>query len=297
VREEWLRRLWWLPSAHWQSPARAVESAAEEEPNMSSTDRSSETKVVVVLPAYNEAAVIERVLRDIHAALDDAAFPRHELVVVDDGSHDNTAAIVEGLVAELPIHLERHDGNKGLGRALRTGLVAASKRVGPDDVVLTTESDGTQPSDVLPKLARAILSGYDFAVATPLADEEGFRGVPLYRRVLSRGANVLYSGLFSVHTLRDYTNLVRGLRGATLHRAIERYGTEGIITRRGFEAVPELILKLRPLLPKIYEIPLVIDHSVLERESQLPLGRTIRASLTLIATEMLARAERRLGNL
>ena len=255
------------------------------------------TKIVVVLPAFNESAVIDRVLREIHEELGRAGFRHHEMVVVDDGSHDATAAVVEGLIGELPIHLERHDGNQGLGRALRTGLVSAARRVGPSDIVLTTESDGTQPASVLPLLARAILDGYDFAVATPLADEEGFRGVALYRRVLSRGANILYSGLFAIHTLRDYTNLVRGMRGATLHRAIERYGTEGLITRRGFEAVPELILKLRPLMPRIYEIPLVIDHSLMERESQMDVGRTIRASLILIGSEMLARAQRRLGDL
>ncbi|GMV41688.1 MAG: dolichol-phosphate mannosyltransferase [Myxococcales bacterium] len=254
-------------------------------------------RVIVVLPAYNEAAVIARVLHEVHDELDRAGFLDHELLVVDDGSHDNTAAIVESVMGELPVVLERHDGNQGLGRALRTGLVAAAKRVGANDVVLTTESDGTQPASVLPELVRAILSGYDFAVATPLADEEGFRGVPLHRRVLSRGANVLYSGLFSIHTLRDYTNLVRGMRGGTLQRAIDRYGSEGLITRRGFEAVPELILKLRPLMPKIFEIPLVIDHSLMQRESQLPVARTIRASLLLIGTEMLARAQRRIGDL
>jgi dolichol-phosphate mannosyltransferase len=254
-------------------------------------------KVVVVLPAYNEAAVIQRVLREISGELGRHGFPEHVLIVVDDGSADDTAALAQEMVAELPVQVEQHHGNQGLGRALRTGLVAAARICAPDDVVLTTESDGTQPAAVLPTLARAVLDGYDFAVATPLADEEGFRGVPLYRRVLSRGANVLYSSLFPIHTLQDYTNLVRGMRGRTLLRAIERYGTEGLVTRRGFEAVPELILKLRPLLPRIYEIPLVIDHSAMERESQMNVARTIRASLILISTEMLARAQRRLGDL
>ena len=116
-------------------------------------------------------------------------------------------------------------------------------------------------------------------------------------RVLSRGANILYSSLFGIHTLRDYTNLVRAFRGRIILRALERYGTEGVIIRRGFESVPELVLKLRPLLPRVFELPLVIDHSVLERESQMPVLRTIRASSILIAVEMLARVQRRLGDL
>ena len=254
-------------------------------------------RIVAVLPAYNEAAVIRRVLRDIDAALRTAGFGRPDFVIVDDGSRDGTGDIVRELSGELPIRLLEHGENRGLGRALRTGLVAAAEGLAPNDVVLTTEADGTQPADVLPQLVREVEEGYDFVVATPLADPTGFRGVPLYRRVLSRGANVLYSNLFPIHTLRDYTNLVRALRGHILLRAIERYGTEGLINRRGFESVPELILKLRPLLPRVRELPLVIDHSVLERESQMPVLRTIRASSILIASEMLARLQRRLGDL
>lgn len=253
--------------------------------------------VLVVLPAYNEGSVIARLLDDIHLELLRAGFANHHLLVVDDGSHDDTAARVREAATRLPVELVRHDGNQGLGRALRTGLVAAAKRIGPDDIVITTEADGTQPTEVLPKLARAVLDGRDFVVATPLVDPEGFRGVPFYRRFLSRGANILYSSLFPIHTLHDYTNLVRAMRGEILLRAVERYGTEGLIARRGFESVPELILKLRPLLPKIEEIPLVIDHSVLARESSMPVARTIRASLILVGVEMLARAQRRLGDL
>lgn len=254
-------------------------------------------RVVVVLPAYNESAVIQRVLREIAGAFRTAGDPTPDFVVVDDGSEDDTAALVQELEGELPIRLVEHGENRGLGRALRTGLVAAAKGLGPDDVVVTTEADGTQPADVLPRLVRAIEAGYDFVVATPLADREGFRGVPFYRRVLSRGANILYSSLFGIHTLRDYTNLVRAFRGRIILRALERYGTEGVIIRRGFESVPELVLKLRPLLPRVFELPLVIDHSVLERESQMPVLRTIRASSILIAVEMLARVQRRLGDL
>lgn len=253
--------------------------------------------VVVVLPAFNEAAVIEQLLRDIDAALTGAGYPDHELLVVDDGSRDDTAARVSALQDELPIVLVRHDGNQGLGRALRTGLVAARERVGEHDVVVTTESDGTQPVEILPQLVRAIEAGHDVAVGSPLRAAVGFHGVKWHRRLLSRGANVLYARLFPIHTLEDYTILVRGLSGGLLRRAVEAYGTQGLIVRRGFEGVPELVLKLRPLRPRITEIPLTIDHTRLRRKSQMPILRTIRASLILIAIEMIARAQRRMGDL
>jgi len=254
-------------------------------------------RVVVVLPAYNESASIEGVLRQAHEALDAAGFSNHEFIVVNDGSRDDTAARARSLTGELEITVIEHAGNQGLGRAVRTGLVAAAARVGPHDVVLTTESDGTQPVDVLPKLVRAVLDGDDFVVGSPLASAEGFRGVPFHRRLLSRGANLIYANLFPIHTLEDYTVLVRGIRGEVLRRAVEAYGTHGLIVRRGFEGVHELVLKLRPLLPRVREIPITIDHTRLRRKSQMPIARTIRAALILVAIELLARAQRRMGDL
>jgi len=204
---------------------------------------------------------------------------------------------VRAIADELPVRLVEHARNEGLGVALRSGLNAAIEGAAEDDVIVTTEADGTQPVAVLPEMVRAVEAGYDFVVATPLVDATGFKGVPFYRRFLSRGANLLYSTLFPIHTLHDYTNLVRAMRAGIVLRAIRRYGTEGIVTRRGFESVPELILKLRPLLPRILELPLVIDHSVLQRPSQMNILRTIRASSILVGTELLARLMRRLGDL
>lgn len=255
-------------------------------------------RVVVVLPAYNEAAVIQRVLREIHATLSGAGMTAHEFIVVNDGSRDETATLARALQGELEVTVIDHDGNQGLGRALRTGLIAAARRIGPGDVVVTTESDGTQPTDVLPALVRAAATGHDLVVGSPLAAAaEGFRGVPWHRRVLHRGANVLYSKLFPIHTLEDYTVLVRAMSGQMLLRAVESYGTDGLIVRRGFEGVHELVLKLRPLRPRVLEIPITVDHSKLERKSQMPIARTIRAALILVGIELLARAQRRMGDL
>jgi len=82
----------------------------------------------VVLPAFNEEANIEDVVRKCAAYLSERV-PEYELLVVDDGSRDRTGPIIDGLVKEFsrlrPLH---HPQNRGYGAALRTGFDAAVKR-------------------------------------------------------------------------------------------------------------------------------------------------------------------------
>lgn len=82
----------------------------------------------VVLPAFNEEANIEKVVRHCVAYLEPAV-PDYELLVVNDGSRDRTGDILNRLAAELPrLRPLHHPQNRGYGAALRTGFDAATKR-------------------------------------------------------------------------------------------------------------------------------------------------------------------------
>lgn len=82
----------------------------------------------VVLPAFNEEANVERVVRDCAAYLA-ARVPDYELLVVNDGSRDRTGEILDNLTKEFPrLRPQHHPQNRGYGAALRTGFDAATKR-------------------------------------------------------------------------------------------------------------------------------------------------------------------------
>lgn len=82
----------------------------------------------VVLPAFNEEANIEQVVRDCVAYLD-GRIPDYELLVVNDGSRDRTGEILNRLAGEIPrLRPLHHPQNRGYGAALRTGFDAAAKR-------------------------------------------------------------------------------------------------------------------------------------------------------------------------
>jgi glycosyltransferase involved in cell wall biosynthesis len=103
-------------------------------------ESTDSVQVSIVLPAYNEANAIERVIREIREAMKDTPYS-HEILVVDDGSEDNTVELAEG----LGVRVIRHPENRGSGASRRTGIRSAL-----GEWIVMTDADGTYPADAIP---------------------------------------------------------------------------------------------------------------------------------------------------
>jgi len=116
----------------------------------------------VVIPAFNETARLGPYLADIRAHLD-AAYPaNYEVLVIDDGSTDDTAGLVRRASASWPqLKLLQHTINQGKGAAVRTGVLAAAGRR-----VLFADADGATPIVEEWRLSAAIAKGAAVAVAS-----------------------------------------------------------------------------------------------------------------------------------
>jgi len=101
-------------------------------------------RVCVVVPAYNEAAHIAEGLRELDAVLRGTDWD-YEIVVVDDGSEDGTAAAAAG--AGAGARVLQHRRNRGYGAALKTGIAASTH-----EWILITDADGTYPPESIPAL-------------------------------------------------------------------------------------------------------------------------------------------------
>lgn len=166
--------------------------------------RHSFTNGVVVIPAYNEAARIAGVLEAVKAVVGPM-----EIVVVDDGSTDDTAAVAEragATVLRLPT-------NQGYGVALQAGYLYAGRRGA--DVVVQLDADGQHDPSSIPTLLQALEKEH-----TDVVLGSRFLGAPTYRPPWARRiGQAFFRTLLNALTRSRYTDPTSGfqaIRGSAL---------------------------------------------------------------------------------
>jgi glycosyltransferase involved in cell wall biosynthesis len=151
------------------------------------SDAAPQRRLTIVLPALNEEANIESAVMQA-TAVASRHCTDHEVIVVDDGSTDQTSAIVEKMAAEdRRIRLVRHEVNRGYGGALKSGFLAATM-----DLVFFTDSDNQFDLDELGVFIDLIQS------VDVVAGYRIKRRDPFFRRLNARAWNYLVRALFYV---------------------------------------------------------------------------------------------------
>ncbi len=157
---------------------------------MQPPEMSSDKRVSIILPAKNEAASLKKLLPALRAA-----YPQAEILVVDDGSTDETVAVCQ-----------KH-GVTALSRPYSIGnggAIKAGARVATGEILVFMDADGQHDSSDVPKLLSALDQGYDMVVG---ARDEGSQAS------LGRGlANGLYNRLASWMTGQKIKDLTSGFR-------------------------------------------------------------------------------------
>jgi glycosyltransferase involved in cell wall biosynthesis len=138
----------------------------------------------IVVPVKDEAGNAAPLAREIAAALKDE--PSYEIIFVDDGSSDSTAAELGELRPALPVRILKHSRNLGQSRALRTGISSARS-----EIIVTLDGDGqNDPSDI-PKLLNLFRRETSKASFAMVAGERAKRRDSLSKRLASRIGNGL----------------------------------------------------------------------------------------------------------
>ncbi len=198
--------------------------------------------ISIIIPAYNEEALLGETLRAVRASADVGGAP-YEIIVVDDGSTDGTAAAVEHWGAEHDGILLLRQQNQGKGAAIR----AAIPHITGEIVVIQDADMEYDPAEV-PALIEPIVRGAADAVyGSRLSGGKPQRAYLFWHRVGNRFLSLLTGVLYNT-TLTDMETGYKAFRADVL-RSLN-------LTRSDFTIEPELTGELCRRKLRIYEIPI-----------------------------------------
>ena len=240
---------------------------------------------VFVIPAFNEEANVPRLLADLESR--PQLWQGGRVLLVDDGSTDNTIEAAEAHDGELPVDVLAQVRNQGPGRAFDRGFREALADPADDGLIVTMESDTTSDLGALETMMEAAGRGADIVLASH-HDGGELVNVARHRRFLSRAASsaIRRSGGIDARTVSSF---FRVYRAAVLERGYDRYGDD-LIRERGFACKAEILMKLTRLGITVAEVPVVLDWSRREGESKMKVLPTMGGYARVMARQALARS-------
>ncbi len=233
---------------------------------------SDRPEVSVVVPMFNEEENVEATVERLKGALEPLKCA-YEIVLVNDGSTDNTHAVAQAVSAREPgVTLVSYPTNRGRGKAMRVGFAESAGRF-----LCTTEADLSYGEDIIVRMVSELKGSpdLDMVVASPYMPGGGLAGVPWFRALVSRLGNLVLAAAMAgrLHTVTGMT------------RAYRRHVLETLeLESEGKEIHVEIISKALALGYLIREIPATLRWRT-RGKSKFRFRRTASTHLVLTFLE------------
>ena len=151
--------------------------------------------IFFILPAFNEELNIPTLLNNFNNFfIKNKSFSNIKVVVVDDGSKDNTKKILTKINREKKIFENElsfelinifHETNRGLGGAIKTGMTYCFNNGNDEDIIITMDCDNSHTIDLCKEMINVLLEGNDVVIASRYKKNSGIKGLSFYRKFLS----------------------------------------------------------------------------------------------------------------
>jgi glycosyltransferase involved in cell wall biosynthesis len=228
-------------------------------------------KYSIVIPAYNERDRIPATLRSVVECIRTHKWPA-EVVVVNDGSHDDTATVVREFARKAPeVRLIENPSNFGKGYSVRIGILHAL-----GDIVMFTDADLSSPIEEAEGLFTAIGKGADIAIGSRwLTTSRQTRRQPLFRQFFGRCFNALTRWVMRL----PFADTQCGFKAFTRAAAQTVFQLQ-TIERWGFD--PEILFIALRRGYHVQEVPVGWAHDARTRMSYLRDGLQMLKELALV---------------
>ena len=221
--------------------------------------------IYVCIPSRNEAPTVGLLLWKIRQVF--AAFPReYQLLVLDDGSTDSTAEVLEPYARVLPLTVIRRDSSQGYAASVEELLRKAVELTDRPkrDAAILMHADFAHSPQIVPDLVRRIESGADLVVAEGQLAGEPSRG----HRILRRHAPTLLRGVVTVPTVKDLVSGYSAIRLVALRNAIRSQAGQ-LLHTDGWAANAELFWRTARYARRVETVPSVERHDLRSRPSRI----------------------------
>ncbi len=211
-------------------------------------------KVVIVMPAWNEAENIKDTIRKLF----DTEFPKIDakmnLLVVDNKSTDGMTDYVEGEAKKIEgLHIIQQGEKKGLGNAYVVGMKYAMEKLGAD-AVMEMDADGQHPPEFVKPMVDAYLDGADYAIGSRYIKGGSVpKEWALFRKLISFGGNLFIRLVLLKPGLHDLTT---GFRLTKVKGVLDKIDLENLMALDRFAYKVDLLYQSVKLAKKTVEVPL-----------------------------------------
>ncbi len=225
----------------------------------------------IVIPAFNESARILGALRSVVDCIRKRGW-HAEVIVVNDGSHDATAEIVQEFAASNPeVRLLENPGNRGKGYSVRSGLLQ-----GRGDIVMFTDADLSAPIEEAERLFAAIAHGADIAIGSRWLEKgRQTHRQPLYRQFFGRCFNAVTRGVMGLR----FADTQCGFKAFTRAAAQTVFQLQTI---EGWGFDPEILFIALKRGYRVVEVPVSWAHDERTRMSYLKDGFKMLEEIAII---------------
>jgi len=234
----------------------------------------------IVLPAYNEEESLPALLKRINDAYNVYKWDA-SVLVVNDGSKDNTLEVARNFKADIPINVLDIQPNGGLANAINQGIRTAVKDLTDEDVIVTLDADDSQNPFLIQRMVQQFLEGSDLVIASRYQHGARIKGLKKSREFFSWAAGLLFRFAVGFEGVKDYTCGFRAYRVTMVNKTLALYGNK-FITQKGFGCMVEILIKIGSQSAIIHEVPMILRYDLKQGESKMNVSKTMKQTLKLL---------------